>query len=92
MAAVKFANMAVVAFVLIPMVLAVTAQVEPLAPSPTSLASSVSPSILFARAAAFTALVFAEEADEGFRSSECGFAARGLGDFFLDSAATLIFP
>ncbi|XP_030471919.2 transcription initiation factor IIB-2-like [Syzygium oleosum] len=54
MAAVKFANMAVVAFVLALIALAVTAQVEALPLSLTSLASSVSPSILSAGVEAHT--------------------------------------
>lgn len=58
MAAVKFANMALVALVFAVIAVAATAQVEAPAPSPTNPASSVTPSFLSAAVGAVAALVF----------------------------------
>ncbi|KAI6687252.1 hypothetical protein NL676_024080 [Syzygium grande] len=65
-------------------------------PSPASSGSCASLAISPTSEVVMSALLMmvlrsaaAEEADEGFWSSEPGFAAGGLGDFFLDSATAL---
>ncbi|KAI6689664.1 hypothetical protein NL676_026492 [Syzygium grande] len=65
MAAVKLVNMAVVAFFILALT-ALVVTVKALAPSPTSPASSVFPSILSTGVATVTALVFSSEAMPSF--------------------------